>query len=370
MYRHLDAADRLNNQYGSDPKIQRRIDDLTIYTRYVELFRAFKEAAPGDDQSNAYAELMTFVYRGRERMMYHGSEIFRRFERKDKSLRIPDGTDARTPEAENPWKDSSPFSRGDFVAMRRDGIKNNELFTFSPEVFDDDLQPAQVLVSPSSERGGFDRGASGKQVLHAWIDDPTKPLKITVTGGLIRHYRDRGDVRISLFKADEVSGDEDAMPLDTASVPPDGEPYVIELRSDHAGLHRIELIDGGDRTMVDWQRGTKVVWVCDQKNGTNFYGPWTFCFYVPKGQTRVAGYTSHASGSIVDPSGATALDFRSMGSSGFFDIPVPAGADGRIWWMQRCKGRRMLMTTPPVFARSPDELLLPRNIIEKDGIGK
>jgi hypothetical protein len=54
------------------------------------------------------------------------------------------------------------------------------------------------------------------------------------------------------------------------------------------------------------------------------------------------------------------------GKPGYFNVPVPAGQDGKAWAFGNTAGRRLLMTVPPCLARSPAELLLPAEVVKAD----
>ena len=71
MYRLLDEATKLTD----DPKIQARLDDLTLYTRYVELFRKY-QAAQGDDRQKAFEQVIRHAYRMRRTMMIHAKALY------------------------------------------------------------------------------------------------------------------------------------------------------------------------------------------------------------------------------------------------------------------------------------------------------
>ena len=56
---------------------------------------------------------------------------------------------------------------------------------------------------------------------------------------------------------------------------------------------------------------------------------------------------------------------------GMVVVPLFAGFDlrrrqGRLWKFHRCTGRRILLTVPPLLARSAAELLLPERIVHRD----
>ena len=91
-------------------------------------------------------------------------------------------------------------------------------------------------------------------------------------------------------------------------------------------------------------------------------------FYVPRGTGVVGGYTTSNRGVVRDGDGETIYSFEKVeGGEGYFSIPVPDGQDGRLWELLNAYGRQMLMTVPPYLARSGEELMLPREVIDADG---
>jgi hypothetical protein len=67
----------------------------------------------------------------------------------------------------------------------------------------------------------------------------------------------------------------------------------------------------------------------------------------------------------VDADGSVVWDFGKQGA-GWFRVPVAAGQDGRLWKFVNTQGERLLMTVPPYLARSEQELLLPKEVVEVD----
>jgi hypothetical protein len=179
--------------------------------------------------------------------------------------------------------------------------------------------------------------------------------------------------RVALYSPLEVALDPVAS---DESYKPDGKEYDIRLRTPHAGLHRVEMWDGGDYTRIAWPGGMPVTVESGMDTAdvtSHFRGPWTLCFYVPKGTklvggwaSRVANWAPRVSGKLLDADGREAMDFAKV-EEGFFKVPVPAGQDGRCWYFVRSIGQRLLMTVPPYLARSPEDLLLPAEIVDADG---
>lgn len=54
------------------------------------------------------------------------------------------------------------------------------------------------------------------------------------------------------------------------------------------------------------------------------------------------------------------------GGEGYFKVSVPEGQDGSLWKMEQCYGAQMLMTVPPYLAHNEQELLVPREVVERD----
>ena len=93
----------------------------------------------------------------------------------------------------------------------------------------------------------------------------------------------------------------------------------------------------------------------------NLSGRWTLYFYVPPG-TKVIGLFGGGAGQVLDPDGKSAfgLDDRKLG---YYSVGVPPGQDGKLWKIQQASGAVRLLTVPPYLARSPEELLLPRETV-------
>ncbi|MBW3534595.1 MAG: hypothetical protein KY453_05170, partial [Gemmatimonadetes bacterium] len=81
MYQLLDQASRAT----SDPQVQARIDELILYTRYVELYRAYRSVS-GEPRQQTLEELLRFSYSIRETNMVHVAAIFRDLPRRDRGL--------------------------------------------------------------------------------------------------------------------------------------------------------------------------------------------------------------------------------------------------------------------------------------------
>ena len=73
-------------------------------------------------------------------------------------------------------------------------------------------------------------------------------------------------------------------------------------------------------------------------------------------------------GDLLDGAGSKVHTFAAKPAH--FSIPVLAGQDGKLWKFQNSQGQRLLMTVPPCLARNERELLLPREVVERDSAKK
>ena len=343
MYRSLAEGRRLA---AGDAGILGRIEDLTLYTRYVEL-------KLNRDEFGA----LRHAHRIRDRGLVHfqGMWPWRETAHRVALETIP---------AE--WLEEACYEAAEVMAMIESGIAANPVVEFTPVAFSEDLVPATPLELPEVERGNLGHlypgyGRQGGLDMYTWMEEPGA-VTLKVTGGLIPHYRDRGHVRISLFSPQEVLLEPVAH---DDSVPPDGVEREVTLRTPYSGLHRLELHDGGDASRILWQDGQPMTLPCSPEAPPPVYGTWSLYFYVPKGTPTVAGYTS-SSGRLVDGDGNAVYDFADIAVPAYFAVPVPEGQDGRLWRVDRAAGRVALMTVPPYLARNVQELLLPREVVERD----
>ena len=351
MYRCLDEARR----EAGDPDIRARIYDLILYTRYVELFRAYSDAA-GPERQKAFEALIRHAYRMRKTMMVHVKALYRDVAGRDRAVAIPEEAAWNKPEPANPWKSSAPFTEEELSAFLAAGIANNPLLEFETVAFTTNLTPAASLwPSPAAPAGPASVQTRGTHTFYTWVAQPPATLSLRVTGGLIAHYRDRGNVKILLFPLAEEFGNAVAQ----AEVPPDGKEYPVALKTPYAGLHRIQISDGSDMTRTAWEEGMPFVVPASTEAPAALQTRWSLYFYVPAG-TKVVGGFAGGAGDLLDGDGKKVHAFPAK--PGYFSVPVGEGQAGKLWRFSNTSGTRILMTVPPYLARSPQEILLPADV--------
>lgn len=347
MYRSLQAAYRL----ADDPKVRARLDDLVLYTRYVELHLQY-ERLSGTARQQKFEEICRHARRMRDRWMLSAEAVCRGF--RDPTLKPP-----------KEKATSTPFAAQEIQAILLAGVEANPpmVLKFQPVEFSKNLVPATPLALPSVPPGKCSDQTRGHAKVFTWLAAPNQAIELRVTGGLIPHYRDRGNVSFHLYAEQEATLE--AVAHD-ASVPPDGKPRQVVLRSPYAGLHWLEWTDGGDRTEVvppvslPWTIRTTL------EDKMPLQGRWSLYFYVPHGTKVIGGFADGNGGWIVNPQGQRVFRFDGPPGGEYFHAPVPAGQDGALWKMEDVTGARVLMTVPSCFAKTAETLLLPKEVIEAD----
>lgn len=350
MYRALAEARKATQ----DARVQARIDDLILYTRYAELYYAYAAGHASVEDVARHA------YRMRKTMMVHSYGLWARLVSQQAAL-----TDG------HPLKNEDPFTAAELTQFLTQGIANNQPVDpgFVGVSFSDKLVPAAPLELPQVAAGSFPNQPQDRQRYFVWLKEGAGELDLKVRVQKVWANR---PPELNLYSPQEVTIKAVATNKDYQ---PDGVERALKLPTPYAGLHRLEVIDGGDHTYIQWPEGMPVTLESgiDTSNVTeHFRGAWTLYFYVPKGTkvvggwaSRIANWAPRISGKLLDGSGREVLDF-SKAEEGWFHVPVPAGEDGKLWKFENSQGQRLLMTVPPYLARSGAELLLPAEVVAAD----
>ncbi len=352
MYRHLDQARQLTD----DSRVHARLDDLILYTRYLELYGNYRNAE-GKLRQQGFEQVWRHAWRMRDRMMLSTVALCERDRFRDRNVEVPQDLSA--------WKVDQPFDNSEIDVILASGIEANEptVLDFEAKEFSQDLVPASRLNLPPVAPGRLDERSRGRQQIYTWFDDDRRQIELDVTGGLIKHYRDRGNVKFWLYSHKEATLD----PVDQDdSVPPDGQQRRIVLKSPYHGLHWLEWTDGSDKTQVAFAKEMPRTIRSTLEDPMRLGGRWDLYFYVPRGTQVVGGYTDSTKGTLLDGNQNVVFDFSSMEAAGYFRVAVPKGQSGKLWKFNDSRGSRMLMTVPPYLATSVENLLLPREVIDSD----
>lgn len=355
MYRHLDKALK---KVEDRPDMEKRIRDLVLYTRYCELYFAFSQAS-GAKRVAAFDQLMEFTASIKNTRMVHSKGFYREHGRigQIKDSKIPAGD----------WTNPKTISPEETAKIIAEGISANKLLDFEAVSFSENLVPLPQLSKDTKNAPIQIPARRGKVVYCTWADEKLTPLEFSVTGGLIKHYRNLGNVRCELWKIGGASetGELETLADSNTNTPPDGNTYTVKLTPKEPGLHKLVINDGGDMTKVEWKQGSAMTVHADHMNPPPLSG--TFYFYVPKGTEKIGFFSDIARGRIIMPDGTSAFTFT-KDVSGYNSIPVKKGTDGKLWKLENISGRIGLMTVPPYLAFEPAGLLLPVETVKKDNL--
>jgi|GEM_PF-165706 len=364
MYGALQQA--LNAQVNTATK--HRINDLILYTRYVELYYLYSSSGDPVARQAYFEELLNFSYRIRHHHMVSSYSLWREADNNDSAVTTPTGCGFGIGESTNPCKQGGEYGETDIEQFLLDGIANNPPLPWTPVTFTEDLIPAEPLslIQPSSN-GNFPT-FRGSHKLFTWVEGPnlTSPIELSVGAGYVTASKPS---LLELYARENALGGI----VDTIDVPvpPAGVMNPYDFDTPFNGLHRINISDakGGTRITNTGTYPHPLTWTTSP--GGLGSGRYTVYFYVPKGTTIVAGWSSGAAGStpndeMLDSNNVQRHNFTNT-PNGYFSVAVPPGQDGKVWRLRNAVGSKVLMTVPNYYARSVAELLLPREVVQADG---
>ncbi len=366
MFRALDEARKLA---AADPAVRARVDDLALYAHYASLFQQYAGARESARQA-AFEAVIRHAYRMRKTMLVHTKALYRDLPARDKGVTVPPEARWDVPEGRNPWKSSAPYTEAEVAGLIADGMKRHEPVTiaFPPVAYSDDLVPASgPLGVPAAASAGDHGDGRGVQLFLTYVSDAPAEIELGITGGLIAHYRDRGNVKVGLWKLGGASrtGERETPVAEDRSVPPDGVERTVRLAAREPGLYKVTVSDGGDKTRVRFRSDLPLVVPATEADPMNeAIGRWTMSFYVPRG-TKVVGLLGGGGGDVQDGDGRTLFSLAGKKTS-IYAVDVPPGQDGRVWRIKSAAGPVRLLTVPSYFAPDPRRLLIPAEVVAKD----
>lgn len=255
----------------------------------------------------------------------------------------------------NAWDWDAPRELPDAEETIRAGRGRNRTFAFHPVDFGTE---ATVRRNVSGVKApGVLQPLRHIHSFYLWSDG--KPFDLAVTGGLIPHYRDRGNVKLTLVQVGGVSetGELETRVQHDESVPPDGTRHVVRLAPRHPGLHRLEVSDGNDRTQYGFPDGLPVAVFVEREKSPRIDG--TFFFYVPKGSEKLGFYAATSRGALVGPDGKTVGSLSNR--NGYDSVDVPKGMDGKVWEVSGMEGVFRPLTASAWLNLNASAMLVPKD---------
>jgi hypothetical protein len=345
---------------ADDEAVMSRLDDLALYVSYVEKCDAYLSSSDKDKQTN-FDNLIHFVAKIADSRMVDSYYYYRIFVLQSSKIRVSNN---------NPidWKKSTAFARSEIDSMITKGIADNKMLDFEPIAYSDNLIPAPALANQGKIKGNFP-GQRFKRIFYTWVENRTEPLEFSVRGGQIVIYRNKGNVSFKLFNIGGSSQDGTRETLEdiNQSVKPDGNTYTIKLQPKQTGLYRIDIDDKGALTTVNLKKGKFAILTDISLNSAitgNYY------FYVPKGSKIIGFYHKLNRGTLMQSDGKVVYDFSKNPIGRYLSIVVSEGQDGKLWCLSNVSGSISLLNVPPYLSLSGEEMLLPKEVVEKDNLGE
>ena len=353
MYSYLAQA---RKKTAGNPEILARLDDLAVYTRYCEIFMPYYQQA-GELRAKVMEETLHFVARAKSTRMVTSYAIYR-YRNRLLGREVEKSKDVKPAY----WENSKPFSSEEINKFIVDGIANNKLLDFAVRSFSSDLVPAASLkkISEDNKNPGFGRRCTVS--FYTWADKDLKPIDISIRAGGIKNTRDKSFyASAKLYKIGGTSetGSRETL-IKTDKIPIDYTFHTVSFKPEQPGLHKIVI---NDKRSVSEYRGVEgTMFTLMQPADIRIVKVY---FYVPK-ETKVLGFfcTMAHRGNIVDPNGKCIYSFSK--TVGHHSIPVPDGLDGKLWELVQFAGNINFLTVPPYVASTPAQLLLPKEVVQKD----
>jgi hypothetical protein len=372
MFRDVDEASRSTQDR---PDVQARLDQIKLYLNFVRLSRARDVEAKTDEERNALkTQILTTLFRARPYAM-NSWEFFRQ--------QWGDGKWFGRDQAE--WMVDKPYTHEEIEQEFQQGLHHFEsqirdVGNFIP--FSDDL----VRVNWPDEHPQIvsKQVYQGTQKYYLYSKHG-EPLEFTTWAGDAFGYI--GHMKVLDAKGNVIYSREN-IPLNSTTenkipVPAPGL-YVLDY-DDNGGFWSMETAPGVVATIPLLDRGGVPSGVF-----RNPYPQQRMYFYIPKGvRTFEYFYTrtrSHTGGphSVLNPKGESARplvggvpvekkdiygNWPVDVNGDYVTVPVPEGMDGHLWSLDSpVLGFFRFNNAPNYIAASPDALLVPREVAEKDGL--
>jgi hypothetical protein len=252
------------------------------------------------------------------------------------------------------WADS-PTTETEIVDALAVAVAGNALIPFATVGFSQDLVAVSGLTCSPPLPPYFNY----QSVSGSWWVQGSGTLTISASGGVAR--QDKGPDHFRLY--DVASGDA----LLDVDVPEDQveRDYVVALASDH--LYRLEVTCAGG-VRFSWTRGFGFTLLSTELAGYfTGSGEARAIFYVPKRTQIVGFYAQTGTIALYDATG-TQVGSKIAADHDYYSVAVPEGRDGATWEITGVNGAWGLLTVPPGFALAAEELLVPREVAELDGL--
>lgn len=351
--RDLDAAACRAAGY---PDVQARLDDMKQYLHFNRLCWDSDHTTDEAARKQLTLAALTHVYRTRYSYMNHW-EAMRQSWTSKAAVDFKEPTwsfaEATTPK---PWAVETPYTHRETETRFQEDLRHFRLQRVQEVRFSRDLVPSG-LHDPAPAASSQSYQGSGKYALYSVNGEP---LDFSLTVGLIAWYRNRA-------KAGYTLTDAAGKVIAQARLPLDGKAKPQSVRVPAPGLYWLVVDDQATGWNISAPAGKPLSLVLTPDYHPQHMG-WMqrIYFYVPKGTKSIQYYWNGGPHKIFTPDGKERVQVKDSGK--YLNCDVRRGEDGKAWsFTELAIGELYFTNCPGYLAASPDALLLPREVVAKDG---
>ena len=336
-----------------NPVIQARLDQIKQYLRYVHLdWIRNREKVSEDEKKKLMTQIMTIFYRTR-------ATAFTSWE----MIRQNWGGNKYPGKDHEPWMVDTPYTHEETEKDFQEGLNFFQPRNIGTAItYSEELVPVEWESRPETEaKIESNQEYQGSQVYALW-SYKGEPLEFTTTAGKLWNGINRFVVRDG--KGNEI----------TKGQLPNSATTEHSIKVPGSGLYYLDYNDNGSTWSVKIGAGrAATIPLGSRRDYRNWKVMQDMYFYVPKGIQQIEYYYSrtayHPGGphQVLGPDGKVIQDVSINGD--WISIPVPQGMDGKLWRFHNpVLGLFWFNNLPNYFAASPQMLLIPREVAEKDGL--
>ena len=346
-----------------------RLDHLKQYFHYVRLrwdhdrvgqassLPGRQDARPTGSKKELALAALTHVYRSRYSYMNHWEAVRQSWTRKAAEDFDEPTWSSYDRSGQQPWRVDDPYTHDETERLFQE-----DLARFQPEPVEESSFTKHLIpggFTSKSPPASFQRYQKGTR--YALYSRDGEPIELTIITGVIAWYRDRPNATYSVSNAD---GKE----IVSGRLPQDGEEHALRVAVPTAGLYWFDFNDQAAGWGIKVAAGRPVAVALNRAKHPAHMGHMRrMYFYVPKGTDQLQYYWKGGPHVLHGPDGEPVAEVTSKGD--FVNIDVPSGTDGQVWSFSKLAlGHLWFFNLPNYLAASPEALLVPREIAERDGL--
>lgn len=326
--------------------VRARLEHIKQYLRYVQL--RWQLEREKDKAKELTLAAITHGYRTRYSFMNHWEAMRQAW--LPKAAKDFQETDWVSTErsVKKPWAVEEPYTHEETERLFREGLEYFRPEQIVEREFSKELVPWKGEAGPRVASSQSYQGG----VRYAVYSVKGEAIELEVVTGTIAWYRDRADARYKLVSAAET-------PLQEGRLRLDGETHKLRFEVPKGGLYYFDFDDSSAGWKIKAGPEQRLSIVLRRDKGYSHQGHMqTMYFSVPKGTRELNYFWSGGAHKVFGPDKKLVQEVKTSGE--FVKVPVPEGADGKVWsFQQLALGHLWFFNAPNVLAGSPGALLVP-----------